>query len=126
MVAELFDPTTLQQIKQAADAAKAAFDTFKAALGLVREAKDALPSSEQKEAISRALDEAEKSAQVAQAQLAAALGYELCRAHFPPVVMLDVGFISRGPKEGTRVFECPMCGNKSPGTFSYTRTAPPR
>jgi|SRR3990170_3119451 hypothetical protein len=116
----------LETVSKGATAIKTSIDAFRGAVRLLREAKDSLPASNQTETVGRALDEAEKSAKAAEAQLAQALGYELCKAHFPPVIMLDVGFYTDRPTgKPLSVFECPRCG-RSTRTMTYTRTAPTR
>jgi hypothetical protein len=113
-------------VAKGAAAIKTSIDAFKGAVGLMREVKDALPPSKETETVGRALDEAEQTATIAEAQLAQALGYELCRSHFPPVIMLDVGFYTdRQTGKPMSVFECAACGRLS-RTMTYTRTAPPR
>jgi hypothetical protein len=86
-------------------------------------------TKEQQEAIEKALVTAESFIAIAEAQVAQALGYELCRAHYPPVIMTVVGFFNRphmGREAGDPVYECPECGNDTAGPFMYTRTAPGR
>jgi len=84
-------------------------------------------TKEQQEATQKVLVTAESSVGVAEAQVAQALGYELCRAHYPPVIMTVIGFFDRlhmGRDAGHPIFECPGCGNDNAGPFGYTRTAP--
>src|SRR5258708_26355240 len=77
--------------------------------------------------ITAALATAESSSRIAEAEVAKALGYELCKCQFPPTPMLTVGSIDnpemklRGP-----VFECPRCGFNTAGVWNYTRIAPLR
>jgi len=117
------DPIT---IASAAGALKSTFDALRSAMGLLKDAKELLPSGDQRQAaISQALVTAESSSKIAEAEIAKALGYELCKCQFPPTPMLTVGSIDipqmklRGP-----VFECPRCGFNTAGLWSYTRIAP--
>jgi hypothetical protein len=107
-------------------AAKATFDTLKSAIGLLKDAKDLLPEGDQREkAITMALDSASASAKIAEAEIAKALGYELCKCEFPPTPMLTVGEHSGRPKTGP-VYECPKCGFNTASPFTYNRIAPER
>ena len=71
-----------QDAKAGFDAVKAAVDTFKS----IREMFRSDPAKY--EAASVAVDNAEREVKFAEAQLAQALGYKLCRSHFPPKPML--------------------------------------
>jgi hypothetical protein len=62
---------------------------------------------------------------VAEAQLAKALGYQLCYCTFPPTAMLTVGQ-TLGRPSYVPVYECPKCGYNTSGTTDYNRSAPPR
>src|SRR6266571_3828864 len=105
----LDDPNTWAQ---GAAALKSAFDALRAVFGLVKDVRG-LASPEQAKAITAAVDKAEAAAKVAEAEIAKALGYELCKCQFPPIAMLTVGYFGRpvaGHKEGDQVYECPKCG----------------
>jgi hypothetical protein len=100
-----------------------------AAFGLVKEAKDLLPADDQREkAIAMALDSASTSAKIAEAEMAKALGYELCKCQFPPTPMLTIGHMTANPTPATSlgkpVFECPRCGNNNSEPFGFQRTIP--
>jgi hypothetical protein len=119
------DPGT---IVTAVSAAKTTFDAVRSAIGLVKETKDLLPEGEKKAAITAALVTAESSSRIAEAEVAKALGYELCKCSFPPTIMLTVGEhnglvteLGIGP-----VFECPRCGYNTAGPYMYKRIAPER
>ena len=76
----------------AASALKSTFDALRSAMGLLKDAKDLLPSGDKRdEAISQALVAAESSSKIAEAEIAKALGYALCKCAFPPTIMLAVG-----------------------------------
>jgi len=97
------DPTT---IVQGLAAAKTAFDSFRSAIGLVKDVRSIGGGTEQeKKAIDTALTVASSNAAVAEAQLAQAFGYELCKCEFPPIPMRTVGYFDRrveNNKEGSR------------------------
>jgi hypothetical protein len=77
--------------------------------------------------IEAALEKASIAASVAEAEVAKALGFELCKCQFPPIPMLTVGHIDqRGVKLFGPVYECPKCGFNSAGYWNYNRIAPPR
>jgi hypothetical protein len=60
---------------------------------------------------------------IAEAELAKAFGYELCKCDFPPTPMLTVGYFNwnhgANKKEGDPVYECPKCGYNTAGPFNY-------
>ncbi|SPP93208.1 protein of unknown function [Bradyrhizobium vignae] len=85
------DPIT---IASAVGAVKPTFDALRSALGLLKDAKDLLPTGEKQAAITQALVTAESSAKLAEAEIAKALGFGFCKCEFPPTPMLTVGHIS--------------------------------
>jgi hypothetical protein len=110
-------------------AAKTAFDALRSAIGLIKDTKDLLPKNETTAAITAALATAESSSRIAEAEIAKAFGYVLCRCQFPPTPMLTVGYRTRpqgGHLPGSPVFECPKCGITSAGPFMFERTVPER
>jgi hypothetical protein len=113
---------------QGAAALKTAFDTFKSAVGLVKEIRQiAGGTPQQSKAVDEALEHAEQSAAIAEAEVAKALGYELCKCQFPPTIMLTVGRKLERAGAGTGpVYECPKCGYNTAGMFAYDRLAPTR
>jgi hypothetical protein len=119
------DPMT---VAAAIGALKPTFDALRSAMGLLKDAKDLLPPGDQRqEAISQALVTAESSARIAEAEVAKALGYELCKCEFPPTIMLTVGKHNGRTKLGIGpVFECPKCGFNTAGPYMYDRTVPER
>jgi hypothetical protein len=109
-------------------ALKTTFDMLRSAIGLYRDVRPGTENPEQAKAITAALDKAEDAAKVAEAKLAQALGYELCKCQFPPVVMLTVGYTMIAfarYQEGDPVYECPKCGYCTAGPYNFERTAPP-
>jgi hypothetical protein len=118
------DPVT---IVSGIAAAKTAFDALRSAIGLIKDTKDLLPKNETTAAITAALATAESSSRVAEAEIAKAFGYELCKCQFPPTPMLTVGSIDN-PHQNMRgpVFECPRCGYNTAMMWNYNRIAAPR
>jgi len=119
------DPNTWLQ---GAAAVKAGFDAFRSAIAGLREIRTLVSGSDdQNKVVDEALDHAIRTAAVAEAEVAKALGYELCKCQFPPTIMLTVGYHSeRPPTLKGPVFECPKCGYNTAGPWMYTRTAPKR
>lgn len=121
------DPLT---IASAAGALKSTFDAVRSAIGMLQDAKELLPTGDQRgAAITQALVTAESSSKIAEAEIAKALGYELCKCRFPPTPMLTVGYLDRPVAKrnaGDPVHECPKCGSNTAGPFMYQRTAPER
>jgi hypothetical protein len=117
------DPLT---VAAGISAMKTTFDLFRSAIGLVKDAKELLPPNDKRAAtITAALEAAETSSKIAEAEAAKALGFELCKCQFPPTPMLTVGMLSGRPKIGP-VFECPKCGFNTAHPFNYERIAPER
>jgi hypothetical protein len=106
---------------------KTAFDALRTAIGLVNDTKNLLPKDEKTATITAALATAASTSLIAEAEIAKAFGYELCKCQFPPTPMLTVGSIDnpQAKKEGP-VFECPKCGFNTAGMWNYKRIAPPR
>lgn len=110
-------------------AAKAGFETLRTAAGLVKDAQGLLPAGEKKDAVARTLEEADRQVRLAEAQIAQALGYPLCRCAFPPTPMLKVGhgrFPSPTPKTvalkvDADVHECPRCRQNDARQWGFTR-----
>jgi predicted RNA-binding Zn-ribbon protein involved in translation (DUF1610 family) len=109
-------------------ALKTVVDTLRSAIGLARDVQSHGGGSEkEKQAIDTALTIASSNAAVAEAQLAKAFGYELCKCRFPPVPMRTVGYFNRrtaNNNEGDPVYECPECGFTNAGPYTYARIAP--
>ena len=80
---------------------------LKSAISTAKQVIDLLPDSSQKDDAAAALKQAERQLKTAEADTAKGLGYEICRAHFPPGVMLS---------KGEMAWECPECGNKKDRT----------
>ncbi len=74
---------------------------------MAKEVKDALPDDPRKQAIEESLVEAEKASKIAEAQIAQALGYNICQCEWPPNIMLQM---PDSPGDQTRT-RCPKCGH---------------
>jgi hypothetical protein len=121
----LDDPSTWAQ---AAGAAKTAFESIRSAISIVKDVRSLGGGSEQQhKAIDSALATASTNTAIAEAELAKALGYELCKCEFPPVPMRTVGYFgmtagSAGKRAGDPVYECPKCGYRNSGPLLFTKT----
>jgi hypothetical protein len=82
---------------------KEAFTAATAALGLAKQIKDSLPQGSKKDEVDEALQKAERQFKLAESQLAQGLGYQLCKNHFPPQIMLSAD---------ERNWRCPECSNE--------------
>jgi hypothetical protein len=118
------DPNT---VAQGANAFKAIFDTLRSAIGLLKDMRaSSAGSEEQHKLVDEALEQAAAATKIAEAQVAKALGYELCKCDFPPTPMRTVGYHIRGLTDSNPIYECPKCGYNTAGPFTYQRIAPPR
>ena len=102
--------------------AKAGFDLLRSALGIVKDVQGVLPAGEKKDAVVASLEEAGRQLRMAEAQIAQALGYELCRCSFPPTPMLQVGHYFTSSHRRINVHECPSCRNTDAGNSPWYRT----
>jgi hypothetical protein len=108
---------------QGAAAIKTAFEAFRSAIAMVRDLRaTSKGSQEQERLLDEALAQASSAAKIAEAQVAKALGYELCKCKFPPIPMLTVGYLTRGPRDGQTVYECPECRFNTAGPYHFQRT----
>ena len=116
----------LSSFADAFTAVKTAFELWRTAIGAARDTVDLLPDAEEKQAAGRALEEAVAASKTAEAQLAQALGYELCRCQFPPTPMLQIGFrMLRGPACNVeQIYECPICKQNTAGAWAFDRKVP--
>ena len=109
-ITELFDPNTFPIIKTG-------FDALRAALGAAKDVKDLVKDGPTREAAEKKLDEAERRvSELAQAQIAQALGYKLCQCSFPPKIMLMKG---RHMTRGVEIYSCPSCQNQVQSDFEF-------
>jgi hypothetical protein len=118
----------LAQITTTLGLFKTGFDTLRTAMGLVKDVQGVLPEGEKKDVVSRTLDEADKQLVLAEAQIAQALGYPLCRCQFPPIPMLKVGWASvqrsdvkYGGQTRVDAHECPKCGQSDVQPYHIQR-----
>lgn len=80
-----------------------ALELFNKALTTVKQIKDLLPQSPQKEVVAKTLIEAETAFKIAETKAAEELGYRLCQCTWPPQIMLAL-------KNGN--LKCPHCGHE--------------
>ncbi|MET3299667.1 hypothetical protein [Bradyrhizobium diazoefficiens] len=111
------DPNTWSQ---GAAAFKGIFDGLRSAIGMLRDLRRNTDASPREgELIDAALDNATKAAAIAEAEVAKALGYQLCKCEFPPTPMLTVGNTSRGGPAA--VYECPKCKYNTAAPYTFNR-----
>lgn len=103
----------LGEIKDGLEALKIGFQLFKEALGWAKKAKDTLPDGDQKSSLGESIEQAERAGQLAEAQIAKALGYHLCQCTFPPRIMLSIGYDQHQQEQ----FRCPQCNKTIPPPF---------
>lgn len=108
-------------VAQGLDALKSGVEAVASAYKMVRDYKASCKQSpEQDKLVDAAIDEAGKAAKIAEAQIAKALGYELCRCEFPPHAMLTVGYRSMGGRTKA-IYECTRCGINTSGRYNFVR-----
>ena len=76
---------------------------FNAALSALKNAINLLPDNSHKADIEAAYEKACRELKIAEAEIADKLKYQICRAHFPPGIMLS---------KDNKNWECPDCKNK--------------
>ena len=77
-----------------------------AALAALKAAKDLLPAGMKKKEAENAIEVAEQNLQLAHASAAKELGFELCRRHWPPGIMV---------LNDKDIYVCRDCGKPDPG-----------
>lgn len=83
---------------------------FGVAVNALKQVIEMLPDTAKKTEAQSALARAEREFKIAEATAATNLGYEICRKHFPPEIMLS---------EDNANWNCPQCGNtKKPEDWS--------
>ncbi len=113
------DPATWAQ---GLTAAKTAFDSIRSAIGMVKDVQSlGGGTEEQRKAIDTALTTAQSSTAIAEAQLAQAFGYELCKCEFPPTPMKTVGYT----RDRQVVYQCPKCGFNTAMGRTITKSGGP-
>ena len=94
------------------EAVKMGFDLVRGAIDTLKGVRDLLPAkADAKATFDKRIALAERELALGEAQLAQALGYELCRAHFPPVPML-LDRVHQSYAES--ISKCPQCGREHP------------
>ena len=100
-------------------AIKSGFDAAKSAIEAIKSLRDMYRSKpEARDDIDEKIKLAERELALGEAQLAQALGYKLCRKHFPPVPMLKDRV---HPKYVVEVHKCPSCGTEEPSPEYFNR-----
>jgi hypothetical protein len=77
-----------------------------AALAALKAAKDLLPTGKKKADAEKAIEAAERDLEIAAASAASELGFELCRRHWPPGIMV---------MNDDDILVCRECGKADPG-----------
>lgn len=85
------------------DALAKGVGVFSAALAALKQAISLLPDNASKADVEAAYDQACRELKITEAEIANNLKYEICRAHFPPEIMLS---------KDDKVWICPSCDNK--------------
>lgn len=102
-----------------AQAVKSGFDLLKGAIDTVKSLRDMLPAKGlPSEDLTKKIELAERQLALGEAQIAQALGYKLCRAHFPPVPMLKDRV---NPTYVEDIHKCPVCGFEEPSPEYFAK-----
>lgn len=96
----------------------AAINAFKSVFDIWDKLKEKLPESPEKEELVKKLGEAQKVAQITEANAAKELGYQTCQCTWPPQIMLSMGYGDEGSHE---CFRCPRCQKVWPNPSRPTR-----
>jgi hypothetical protein len=80
---------------------KEGLTTLGSIVGIYKQIKDSLPDGLKKDEIDEALKKAERQLKLAESQIAQGLGYQLCKNHFPPIIMLSAD---------DKKWKCSECG----------------
>jgi len=91
---------------------KQIFSIIAMTLGLMKQTKDLLPDSENKDRVSKNIEQAEKQIQIAEIQIAQSMGHKICRNHWPSGIMIS---------SDNKNWKCPVCGNE----IKYIKTIHP-
>ena len=84
---------------------------FGSAIATVKQIIMLIPDKSKREEAEAYLERAEREFKIAESESATSLGYEICRQHFPPVIMLS---------KDNQVWECPECHNmKRPDDYNW-------
>ena len=88
------------------DALKSSIEATRSLIAAVKDLVSFWPNDGKREAALKAVASAERAALIAEAQIAQALGYRLCKCQFPPRPMLSTG---RFDDHGVQIYQCPDC-----------------
>ena len=116
------DLSSLKIIGEIATTSKSVFEAVSTATTLLKNVASSISLSPKQETeINDAINNAERTAALLDAQVAQALNYTLCRCEFPPTIMLKVGYLTRA-KEGVdnSVYKCPKCETDTAAPYNYT------
>ena len=91
------------------DTLKGGLVAFREAVTSLKALKDLLPDSPDKDKIEQEIAVVERAAALADAEIAKALGYSLCKCTYPPQIMLSIGH-----QNGRERFQCNTCGEIIP------------
>ncbi len=94
------------------EALKQGLSALAIALTTLKQARDLLPEGDSKKEVSENVEKAERHIKIAESQTAQGMGYELCKNHFPPEIMLS---------KDNKIWKCPTCRNEIDKT-----SAPPK
>ena len=86
---------------------KQAFSTLGTALTFLKQAKDLLPDSSQRQEVNLAIESVEKELVHTELKLAEALGHQICHNHWPSGIMIS---------KDNKIWKCPSCGNEIDNT----------
>ena len=84
------------------EAIKQVLSAFGITLSVLKQAKDLLPENDKKQEIRDAIENAERKLKIAESQMAETMGYKICKAHFPPGIMVSSDDL---------VWKCQDCSN---------------
>jgi hypothetical protein len=85
------------------NALKESLMSMASALTMLKQLIDSMPNGRKREEATAALKQAERQLKLAEAQTMQSLGYEMCRNHELPEIMLSKDDLN---------WECPKCNNK--------------
>jgi len=102
----------MDDVTGAMESVKVGISLLAESIGLIKKTQELLPESQDKDAISKSLAEAEKASKLAESQIAQALGYKLCQCTFPPQIMLSQGY-KELEHHHEEEFVCPRCNKSS-------------
>lgn len=102
----------MDDVGSAMESVKIGISLLGESIGLIKKTKDLLPDSNEKDIISKSLEEADKASKLAESQIALALGFKLCQCTFPPQIMLSHGY-KEMTYDHVEEYICPNCNKSS-------------